>query len=95
MINKLFAQLGVALFACALTSPVALVAQDRDDHRYYDRHHKDYHAWNDHEDRAYHRYWEGRHRPYRDFNGLSERERQNYWDWRHDHSDAILKIDIR
>ena len=40
----------------ALLVPSYAVAQDRDDHhdgahRYYDRHHKDYHEWNDHEDR--------------------------------------------
>jgi hypothetical protein len=89
------------LGACsaALLMPLAGLAQDHDrdhdDHRYYDRRHKDYHNWNDHEDRAWHMYWEQRHRPYIDWNRAPERERQRYWAWRHEHSDALLHIDIR
>jgi hypothetical protein len=35
------------------------------------------------------------HRKYRDFNRIDENDRQAYWGWRHEHSDAVLKIDIR
>jgi hypothetical protein len=92
--------IGAAFLGCALLSTAALVAQDdhRDhdgDHRYYDGHHKDYHGWNDHEDRAYRLWWEQRHRPYIGFDRLNERQRQRYWDWRHEHSDTVLRIDIR
>jgi len=40
-------------------------------------------------------YWEERHHAFVDWNHASTRERQRYWDWRHNHSDAVLKIDIR
>jgi hypothetical protein len=81
----------------ALAIPLGVVAQDHDhdDHRFYDKHHRDYHEWNDHEDRAWHMYWEERHHAVVDWNHASARERQRYWDWRHNHSDAVLKIDIR
>ncbi len=80
-----------------ITLPTSVLAQDHDhdDHRFYDRGHKDYHEWNDHEDRAWHMYWEQRHRPYIAWERANERQRQRYWAWRHEHSDAILHIDIR
>lgn len=80
----------------ALLAPTYLVAHDdhRDD-KYYDRHHHDSHQWNANEDRAYHMYWEQNHRSYVDWDHASARQRQSYWDWRHNHSDALLKIDIR
>jgi hypothetical protein len=87
----------LSALAGVLVLPFAVVAQDHDhdDHRFYDKRHKDYHEWNDHEDRAWHMYWEQRHHAAIDWNRASARERQRYWDWRHNHSDAVLKIDIR
>lgn len=84
----------------ALLTPVYVNAQDHDrdehhDQRYYDKEHKDYHQWNAHEDRAWRIYWEQEHRPYVDWDRASEAQRQSYWNWRHNHSDAVLKIDIR
>jgi len=35
------------------------------------------------------------HRTYRTFSTLNENDQQAYWGWRHEHSDALLKIDIR
>lgn len=92
-----------AVLAAALAVPGAVFAQDHDrdrrdhpdEHRFYDRHHKDYHQWNDHEDRAWHMYWEQRHRPIVAWERSSARDRERYWAWRHNHSDALLKIDIR
>jgi hypothetical protein len=99
MKNSFMTRIGAAIFICALTMPITLVAQDHDDHhddhRFYDKRHRDYHNWDGHEDRAYHMYWEHRHRPYVAFETLTPAQRQAYWDWRHNHSDAILKIDIR
>jgi uncharacterized protein YxeA len=91
--KKLLLVLSVSV---ALTMPLCTyAAQDHhDDRGYYDKHHRDYHKWDDHEDRAWHMYWEQRHRPYVDWAAASEAQRQAYWDWRHNHSDAILKIDI-
>jgi hypothetical protein len=85
----------LAVLGSATIIPQALIAQDHDDHRFYDKRHKDYHQWNDHEDRAYHMYWEQRHHAYVDWARASEAERQRYWNWRHSHSDALLRIDIR
>lgn len=87
--------------SAALIAPLSTyAAQDDhrdhpDEHRYYDKGHKDYHEWNDHEDRAWHMYWEQQHRPYIDWARASERQREAYWAWRHNHSDAVLHIDIR
>ena len=91
-----------AALATGLILPLAVSAQDHDrdrdhdrDHRYYDRHHRDYHEWNPREDRAWHMYWEERHRPYIDWDRARERDRQRYWEWRHRHSDSLLHIEIR
>jgi hypothetical protein len=83
----------LATLGAALIIPFA-VAQDHD-HGIYDKHHKDYHQWNDHEDRAWHIYWQERHHAVIDWDRASARDRQRYWDWRHRHSDTVLKIDIR
>ncbi len=71
--------------AMAASVPTALRA---DDHRYYDRDHKDYHEWNDAEGRAY-RHWlvEERHAKYHDWGHASRAEQREYWRWRHDHPD--------
>jgi hypothetical protein len=90
--------------AAALLLPNYLLAQpqhrddDRrdhpDEHRYYDKKHKDYHEWNDHESQAYRMYVQ-QHHGYPDWDRANERQRNDYWKWRHSHSDAILKINIR
>jgi hypothetical protein len=85
----------------AAFQPAISKAEDRNDRRrhnddrYYDRHHKDRHEWNDREDRAWRMYWDQRHKPYRDWDRVSQRDRDRYWNWRHNHSDSILKIEIR
>jgi len=40
-------------------------------------------------------YVKDNHRKYRDFAKVNENDQQAYWDWRHEHSDALLKIDIK
>ena len=93
--------LNAALLGAALTIPVAMAptalrAQDNKGARsYHDKQHNDDHEWNDHEDRAYRMYAKQNHRKYRTFSTLNENDQQAYWGWRHDHSDALLKIDIR
>ena len=54
-------------------------------HRYYDRQHKDYHNWNEGEDRSYRIYLGEQHREYRDFSRNSRAQQQAYWNWRHEH----------
>lgn len=76
--------------AVSLIAPLGIQAKDHDhdkERRYYDREHRDYHAWNPNEQAAYRHWWmeERREREYRDYNRL-ERERQaEYWRWRHEH----------
>jgi hypothetical protein len=55
----------------------------------------DDHQWNAHEDRAYHMYAKDNHRKYGNFSKQKDNDQQAYWAWRHDHSDALLKIEIR
>ena len=92
--------LNAALLSAALMIPVAfgptaLRAEDQKVRTYHDKQHNDDHEWNGHEDRAYRMYAKENHRKYRDFSTLKENDQQNYWGWRHDHSDALLKINIR
>jgi hypothetical protein len=90
-----------ALLCAALTVPIALAptALFADDHstarRYHDKQHNDDHEWNNHEDQAYRMYGKENHRKYREFSRLKDNDQQAYWGWRHDHSDALLKIEIR
>ena len=81
---------GAALMGCATRSHHRYDRGREDGRRYdrvRDRHHGDYHAWNDGEDRAYRHYLAERRREYRDFFRLSGREQRAYWSWRHGHLD--------
>ena len=62
--------------------------RDKKERRYYDREHKDYHEWNEHENAAY-RHWlaEERHEKYRDYGRLQRQRQAEYWRWRHEHPD--------
>ena len=57
-----------------------------DNHRYYDKRHKDYHTWDANEDNAYRRYQAERNEK-REFARLNSRQQSAYWDWRHQHPD--------
>jgi hypothetical protein len=89
------ALLGVALLAPLTLSTTALRADERKPVRYHDAQHNDDHEWNNREDRAYRMWAKENHRKYRTFAKLKEEDQRAYWDWRHQHSDAVLKIDIR
>jgi len=90
------ALLSAALMALIAMAPTALRAQDqRADRTYHDKQHNDDHAWNGQEDKAYRIYAKQNHRKYSEFSRLKEEDQQNYWNWRHEHSDALLKIEIR
>ena len=87
--------LGTVLLAGALATPLAFAKpmpamqdhddHDRDEHRVYDRDHKDYHNWDANEDRAYRNYLDEKHETYRDFNHLKRKDQDAYWNWRHSH----------
>ncbi len=90
------ALLGAALIIPVAMAPTALRAQDHKAARsYHDNQNNDDHQWNNHEDQAYRMYAKQNHRKYRTFTKLSQNDQQAYWGWRHDHSDALLKINIR
>ena len=76
---------GILLLSGAMLAPVVSFAEE---HRYYDRDHKDWHVWNENENRAY-RHWlmEERHEHWREYNRLSARQQREYWRWRHEHAD--------
>ena len=87
-----------ALLSAALMTPVAIaptVLRAQAARTYHDKQHNDDHAWNGQEDKAYRIYAKQNHRKYSDFSKLKEDDQQAYWNWRHEHSDALLKIEIK
>jgi hypothetical protein len=94
------ALLGAALIIPLAMMPPALRAQDRETttttiHTYHDTKHNDDHQWNSREDQAYSAYNKENHRKTVEFSKLRPADQQKYWGWRHEHSDALLKIDIK
>jgi hypothetical protein len=90
------ALLSAALMTPFTIAPTVLRAQDQKAaHTYHDKQHNDDHAWNGQEDKAYHIYAKQNHRKNGEFSKLSEGDQQAYWNWRHEHSDALLKIEIK
>ena len=90
----------VALLSAALMTPLTIAptvlrAQDQKARTYHDKQHNDDHAWSGQEDKAYRIYAKQNHRKYGEFSKLNEDDQQAYWNWRHEHSDALLKIEIR
>ncbi len=85
-----------ALIAPIAVAPITLRAEDQKTARsYHDKSHNDDHEWNSHENQAYQVYVKQNHRKSADFSKLKDNDQQAYWNWRHEHSDAVLKIDIR
>ena len=89
-----------ALLSAALMIPVAMAprvlrADDKAAVTYHDKQHNDDHDWNGQEDKAYRIYAKQNHRKYSDFSKLKDDDQQNYWNWRHEHSDAVLKIEVK
>lgn len=89
------ALLGAALTVPMAIAPTALRAEDKNARTYHDKKHNDDHQWNDHEDQAYKIYATQKHRPNTEFSALNANDQQSYWNWRHDHSDSLLKIEIK
>ena len=85
------------MFSAALAGPLVLgpTALLADDRVYHDRDHNDDHHWDAHEDKAYRMWAKENHRKYQNFQRLKEEDQAAYWRWRHEHSDAVLKINIR
>ena len=73
-------------FAVALGGSVFMPAMaSAQEHRVYDKSHKDYHDWNTDEDRYYRQYLNEHHRKYHEFQHMSKKQQKDYWRWRHDH----------
>jgi hypothetical protein len=90
------ALIGAALIVPIALTPTALRAEDQKNTRsYHDAQHNDDHQWNSHEDRAYGMWIKENHRKKTTFVKLKANDQQAYWGWRHEHSDALLKINIR
>jgi hypothetical protein len=89
--------LTTALMAAALIVPVTLAPSrlQAEDQKYHDKGHNDDHQWNSHEDKAYRMWAKENHRKYVAFDKLKAEDQESYWGWRHEHSDAVLKIDVR
>jgi hypothetical protein len=77
--------------AAALMAPVSIMAAPKPQAsvqvRVYDRDHKDYHNWDDHEDTAYRAYLTDQHITYRVYAKQNHKTQSNYWNWRHSHPD--------
>jgi hypothetical protein len=89
------ALLGAALVIPVAIAPTALRAEDAKTRTYHDSKNNDDHQWNGQENKAYRAYAKENHRKTVDFSKLKDSDQQAYWGWRHEHSDALLKIDIR
>ena len=80
------------VLATAIVVPTAIMAGARPQEgsvqvRIYDRNHRDYHNWDDHEDHAYRGYLQERHKDYREYDKQNNREQKRYWNYRHTHPD--------
>jgi len=53
----------------------------------YDRDHKDYHNWDDHEQSAWGRFLAEKHRKDHEWAKADKKEQSEYWNWRHSHPD--------
>ena len=78
--------------AAAIAAPALLVAEATASEatvqvRVYDRDHRDYHYWNDHEERVYRHYLVVQHRSYREYHRQHYSVQRHYWNWRHSHPD--------
>jgi|ERR1700722_1459403 hypothetical protein len=89
------ALLGAVLLTPTVIAPTVLRAQDHPVRTYHDKKNNDDHEWNGQEDKAYGAWVKETHRKNTDFARLKVNDQQAYWGWRHEHSDTLLKIDIR
>jgi hypothetical protein len=78
--------------AAALAAPVAMMAAPGPQAvgvqvRVYDRDHKDYHNWDDHEQSAWGVYLNENHKKPHEYKAANKKEQSSYWNWRHAHPD--------
>jgi Ni/Co efflux regulator RcnB len=74
----------------AVAAPMAAVVSAQDASvqvRVYDRDHKDYHNWDEHEQAAWARFLAEKHRKDHEWAKADKKEQSEYWNWRHSHPD--------
>jgi hypothetical protein len=76
----------------ALAAPVLMMAAPVPQEagvqvRVYDRDHKDYHNWDDHERHQWGIFLSDNHRHDHEYAHANRKEQSEYWNWRHSHSD--------
>jgi len=88
-VHRYFASLFLIAAIAAPTSIMAAPAPQRSGAhiRYYDKSHKDYHNWDDHENQTWTRYRADNHRNAVEFKRASRRDQARYWEYRHSHPD--------
>ena len=83
----------VSLFlTAALVAPVAIMAARGPQAagvsiQVYDKNHKDYHNWDDHENKAWGLFLTDNHKKSHEYSRSSKKEQGQYWNWRHSHPD--------
>jgi hypothetical protein len=91
MMNRTRRYIASFFLTAALAGPVSMMAapspQAGVQVRIYDRNHKDYHYWNDHENHLWVHFLVINHRRHHEFASASRREQAEYWNWRHAHPD--------
>jgi hypothetical protein len=78
--------------AAVIAAPVAIMAAPGPQAvgvqvRVYDRNHKDYHNWDDHENTAWGVYLTENHKKPHEYKAANRKEQSSYWNWRHAHPD--------
>jgi hypothetical protein len=82
--------IGSLILAAAIVAPVATIAAPAPQAvsvKVYDRSHKDYHNWDDHENTAWGLYLTDNHQKHYEYAHASKKQQDHYWTWRHSHPD--------
>lgn len=83
--------MAVLLLTAAIAAPASIAAaagqQARVQVRVYDKNHKDYHNWDDHENQSWGLYLSQNHKKSHEFAKSNRKEQADYWNWRHSHPD--------
>jgi len=80
------------LLSAALAAPLSMMAAPGPQSanvqiRIYDKNHKDYHNWDDHENQVWGAYRSDNHKKPREYSRASKKEQEQYWNYRHSHPD--------
>jgi hypothetical protein len=94
-IHRAHRYIATLFLAAGLTVPVSVMAgpvpqekqETKDQHRVYDKDHKDYHNWDDNENRNWERFLAENHRNSHEFSKAHKTEQSEYWNWRHTQPD--------